>query len=513
MTFGIIIGAEGMQRWQQQCLRELQEEATLRLVVTQPEPAESAIERRLRRKCAAMQTVSHSFAPEVKMSDSVEVDRAAECAEVDFMLCLASPIPAADRLPPHGLWYFLSPIGHPDTPTSFWEIAERRSVTEAALCRRMPGTDEHDVLERGVFRTVLTSYRLSRDNVLSGCVTWPRRACRRLREKQDGMVVRLSGGQPRRVPGVVRRLAFGFALFRNYIGAQLAALFFVDQWNVGWLDSPPEKLLNDQKAGQVNWFPALPRQEFIADPFPIPDGSGEVLVEGFDYRHGRGFLSARDGETGESRGERLVREHHLSYPVFVRWNDRLYCVPEAAGSAKLEAYAYAEGTLGAAESWFEEPVFDATIFEFENRWWMLATRPGRYADTQLHAWFAEGPQGPWWEHPLNPLKSDVRSSRPGGSVFQHEDQLYRPAQDCADTYGGALCINRVLELTPDSFQEETVARISPDPDGQYPDGIHTLSGLGGRWYVDGKRRRFVPVALLNFLGGKCRRVLKRVTGR
>jgi hypothetical protein len=115
---------------------------------------------------------------------------------------------------------------------------------------------------------------------------------------------------------------------------------------------------------------------------------------------------------------------------------------------------------------------------------------GKGANSELHLWFAEALEGPWTVHPGNPVKIDVRSARPAGSPFYIDGVLYRPAQDCSSTYGARVMINRVLELTRTGFREEVAAAVNPDPKGKYPAGLHTLSAMGERTLVDGKRSVF-----------------------
>jgi hypothetical protein len=93
----------------------------------------------------------------------------------------------------------------------------------------------------------------------------------------------------------------------------------------------------------------------------------------------------------------------------------------------------------------------------------------------------------------------VRSARPGGTPFHHDGALYRPAQDCSVTYGGRIVINRVLRLSPTAFEEEPVSTVEPDPDGPFPDGLHTLSSLGNVTLVDGKRRAVIPAEVYRSL--------------
>ena len=143
------------------------------------------------------------------------------------------------------------------------------------------------------------------------------------------------------------------------------------------------------------------------------------------------------------------------------------------------------------------PVTDATVFLEGGLWWLFCTHPG---SAELYVYHAETLQGEWTAHALNPVKRDVSSSRPAGTPYRRRGGLYRPAQDCSTTYGGAVAINRILELAPDRFREEVVYRIGPEWPGKYPDGFHTLNVLDGACVVDGKRIGDRLVLVLQRLG-------------
>src|SRR5204862_3507905 len=104
----------------------------------------------------------------------------------------------------------------------------------------------------------------------------------------------------------------------------------------------------------------------------------------------------------------------------------------------------------------------------------------------LHLWYADDLEGPWQAHAVNPVKVDVRSSRPAGTPFYHEGILYRPAQNCSITYGGSTIVNRVSCLTPTQFKEEPVRELRHDPDGEYRYGFHTLAAGDGFTVIDGR---------------------------
>src|SRR5581483_1822859 len=142
---------------------------------------------------------------------------------------------------------------------------------------------------------------------------------------------------------------------------------------------------------------------------------------------------------------------------------------------------------------------DATVHFHQGRWWLFVGNHDDQDETKLFVFHAPDLRGPWLPHAGNPVKCDLRSARPAGPLFSMEDGLYRPAQDCSDTYGGAIVINRIERLTPDEFSEQPVKRLTPAAQGPYPHGLHTLSGAGEVTLVDGKRHALSAAALTTHL--------------
>src|SRR5690606_15553483 len=121
---------------------------------------------------------------------------------------------------------------------------------------------------------------------------------------------------------------------------------------------------------------------------------------------------------------------------------------------------------------------DPTLIRHGKHWWLFCSNQDDEPYGKLYGFFADALSGPWTGHPLNPLKCDPSCSRPAGTPFIFRGALYRPAQDCSRSYGGAVVINRVEVLSTTAFSEVPVARIAPDPASPYPHGVHTLSSLG-----------------------------------
>jgi hypothetical protein len=166
-------------------------------------------------------------------------------------------------------------------------------------------------------------------------------------------------------------------------------------------------------------------------------------------------------------------------------------VPEASASGEISIYR----AVTFPDRWEKHATLvsgvggvDNTIVRFGDRWWMFAGDIADGPDFKLRIWYADDLFGPWHPHAANPVKIDVRSSRGAGTPFVVDGVLYRPSQDCSQTYGGRVIVNRVLKLTPTEFVEESARIVDPESGGPYRFGLHTLSRFGENTLVDGKQR-------------------------
>lgn len=282
------------------------------------------------------------------------------------------------------------------------------------------------------------------------------------------------------------------------IGATVRRLARGEIWNIGIVDAPIATFLTPGARPPVRWLPEGPRHTFVADPFPATAGGEPViLAEGFDYRVGKGYIAALDPEGRAPPRPVITSAYHMSYPYPVRHGGRVYCIPET-GTARAvrlyEAVDFPEVWEHRADLISGFAALDATLFTHAGRWWLLCSEQDGTRGETLHAWHAPDLLGPWTPHAANPIVRDLGSARPAGTPFMHEGALYRPSQDSTRTYGGAVRINRILALTPETYAEETVATVTPYADSPYPDGLHTLAAWGERTLIDAKREAFIPAA-------------------
>jgi hypothetical protein len=270
------------------------------------------------------------------------------------------------------------------------------------------------------------------------------------------------------------------------------SLFRHADWNVGIVRAPIAKFLEPEFRPQVEWLEGLRRGEFIADPFGIVrHGQLTILCERYDFRVGLGDIVSRGPGTGSmDAAAEIGLAVHRSYPYLLEHAGQLYCIPETHQAREIALYRaedFPRQWTKVATLVRDVAAADSSVFQYEGRWWLWCVDSGRRTQAELLIWYALDLFGPWIQHRGNPVKIDARSARPAGTPFVHGGSLYRPAQDCSRIYGGRVVINRITCLTPTTFAEEPVAVVEPDPNGPYPDGLHTLSAVGDITLVDGKR--------------------------
>ena len=275
-------------------------------------------------------------------------------------------------------------------------------------------------------------------------------------------------------------------------------------WRVGWrrLDGPD--LVDLRRHPEAGWHD-LPDDghRFYADPFPLADRDGCVLfVEDYIHAAGKGVISAvRFGPDGPLGTPRPVLEepHHLSYPHVFRHDGQVWMVPESCAAGTVDLYratAFPGGWVREATLLSGVAASDATLFQRDGRWWMMATvrhapadaalGHGSYSDA-LHLWSAPALTGPWRPHPRNPVLIDIASARPAGHVVMRGDRLIRPVQDCRAGYGAALALARIDRLDDEGYAQtvETVLEAGPHWRGSR---LHTLNAAGGFEFIDGSSR-------------------------
>src|SRR5438034_980727 len=438
--------------------------------------------------------------------------RALEEEHIDVVLdpfCLLPDAGLAD-LSTYGVWSV--PFGHGGDPKTqstpaFWEVIEGRPSTETRLCVQRKGYSGKRLLYSAVAPTDRRSVSRSKSRLCWRISAALARALLRLGEDPAAFVQRLAAsapvdvvngpsGAPAGAPGNVEMLRAGTRLVRRYASDQWTRTLYREQWALAYRRGSSDR----PGAGPFHTL-VPPVDRYWADPFPIRVGNEYYIFhEEAPLSHYKGtiVLSVVD-DAGKTAAPIpiLEKDYHLSYPFVFQWDGEFFMIPETAGHHRVELYH----CVTFPSRWKLERVLlsglaasDPTPAFVFGKWWLFAGIPvsGAGTSVELHLFSAASPLGPWTPHRDNPVKSDVRSARPAGRIFEHDGHFYRPAQDCSRRYVYAVSINRILQLNPDTYREVEVDKIVPTREPTVV-GVHTFNVAGDLTVIDClvRRRKFL----------------------
>lgn len=271
----------------------------------------------------------------------------------------------------------------------------------------------------------------------------------------------------------------------------LQKIQYNQNWNIGFCEQTPEELLKDKALKPIQWMKHPYKDRWFADPFILKVTEDEIIVfvEECPIENPKGILCelVLDRKTKQLK-QRLVLlelDTHLSYPAIIRHDGKIFVYPENGASGRLNIYEYDETKhrLINPVCILEEAVADATIIQYEGRFYISATK---YPDTQEKGFLYESDSlfEPFKQVKGEPYQTSKRCSRQGGNWFFNGSKLFRPAQDCVERYGCALSIMEVL-ISNNNITETEWCHINPIKIGRYNLGLHTLNYNGGLCVIDG----------------------------
>jgi folate-dependent phosphoribosylglycinamide formyltransferase PurN len=389
------------------------------------------------------------------------------------------------RIAKHGVWSY----HHADNlvnrggPSGFWEVLDEADISGAVLQVLSEDLDNGEVINRAWSRTVdRFSVKVSKNNLYWRASTFVIRKLKELHANgkvtSDTNVFRPYYNRLHKIPTNAELLPRLCKLTWAYAAQKARYSFFFNQWQLAYRfrNSP------DDPNNSFYRFKYLvpPKDKFWADPFAVRfEERYFVFFEEYLYKDDKAHISFVElSKSGASEVTPVLkRDYHLSYPFMLHWNNRYLMIPETAGNKTIEVYAAERFP----NEWKLETVLfegiaarDATLFEVEGVWWMFVAIADTEFSDELHVYYSDSPLGPWKPHAKNPVKSDVRNSRPAGRPFYWKGDLYRPAQDSSQRYGYGMRINKVVRLTPSEFREEEVSRVLPQWRKDLR-GTHTLN--------------------------------------
>jgi hypothetical protein len=443
---------------------------------------------------------------------------------LDFMLRFGFGIIKGEILDAakYGVWSY----HHDDdrkyrgVPTGFWEIMFNDPVNAAILQRLTSKLDSGVILHKAYFGTINHSWEANLNNLFQSSTEWPLQVCREIENGNTEFLKATNSPESAiyKLPGNAKMFRFLLKVLANKLRFHYHDLFLTEKWNVGIIPLPLKEMV---KPGIINipeplWLKISNlKSVYHADSFGfVEDNICHILCEEYDYRTAKGFLTSVQFDLKSNlilrKTVALEKYHHLAYPYLFENEGVYYCIPENSRGGCVDLYKYdiSDGKLVFEQTLIENlRAVDASLYQHDGFWWLFFTDTIA-TNERLHIWYSENFRGPYISHANNPVKVDIRSSRPAGNLFLLDGKLLRPAQDCSIRSGRRICINQVIRLTPTEFIEEEYAILNPDIGSKYSDGMHTFCVTGNAIIVDGKREIFIWQAFRRKLATKINKIIK-----
>ncbi|MBI3509857.1 MAG: hypothetical protein HY064_04280 [Bacteroidetes bacterium] len=418
-------------------------------------------------------------------------------------------------LPRYGVWSF----HHADEqlirggPGGFWEIYFHINRTGAILQRLTEKLDGGIILRKGWIKTIHRSYKANLDRLLYNTTPWMKQA---LIDIQLGKSPALAG-TPVRTEVRVYTFPRNAQMIRCWLLVKKAKwsfrfrkLFRPEKWHVAVIHQSKKDMLDSGLVNKPEWLPEPAKNEYYADPFGWKNGNEySILFEHYSYKKKKGVIAGAMNYPGTGIKTILEKKEHLSYPFVLQCppvppartshsdgvrtgkNEPAF-IPECFQSGRISLYSGIEKNNPAENILLENfPAVDTTLLQWKNKFWIFCTKAGEESNTSLYIFHADDISGKWSPHSNNPVKCDIASARPAGTPFVVDGKLFRPAQDCSKTYGGAVVLQEVVELSAHNFSEREVQRLEAPPQWKYNRGLHTISFIDeDTLLVDAKRFAF-----------------------
>lgn len=437
--------------------------------------------------------------------------------DIDFMLRFGFNIIRGEILNAarYGIWSY----HHDDEqkyrggPFGFWEIYKNAYVNGVILQRLTEKLDAGIVLKKYFFKTTLHSFKEHTNNLLCNSTEMPLQVCRDILNNCSEYFLKeptVTKAPIYKAPRNFVLFIFLVKLFRNRLLFHYKELFRSEKWFIGISKKPIKEIIFNNIDPEFEFIKPLKKSEFYADSFIYNEnGVAKIIFEDYNYKTKKGVIASIPVNDFAQAEIMLSEETHLAYPFIFHEARNTYCIPEESEINRIALYK-----LNEINHCFEFQkilienidAVDSTLFKYSDCFWLFFTRKSAGTNSKLFAYYSQSLAGPYLEHHNNPIKVDIRSSRPAGTPFLMDGDLYRPAQNSAKHYGSRISINKIVKLTPDEFFEELVSEIRPEKYSKKYCGTHTVAVSESFIVIDFKKHGFIFQSFKNQFSRKFRKI-------
>jgi hypothetical protein len=426
--------------------------------------------------------------------------------DVIYCSCLAEYSKKFASQAKYGLWYFTFGSGDYSgaIPSAYWEVMNDSPETGSTLMIQMPDMLDAFAVYKGTTATVPYSVKNTLNNIAWKSSTFLMYRLTELLKigpdlffsKYKKLVTDISfeiSVDPYALPGNFKVTIFFIRNIFRYLKSKFLNLFPENRFTI----------LFSQQSSKISGIDftnfkhmKLPKDTFWADPFIVVSKEKTYFFfEEFSYKKNKAHISVLELKKDGSYPKPAIvldRPYHLSYPFVFESEGSFYMIPESSSNKTVELYKCSEFPLKweFAENLMENiALIDATLLYHTGKWWLFGTRTDHSftsTNDQLFLYWSETLFSPeWTPHPQNPVATSISNCRPAGKLFQHDDKLYRPAQNnSSKQYGYAIKINEIEVLNETEYREKEVFEILPDKKNNLS-AVHTINFVNSMIVIDG----------------------------
>lgn len=259
-------------------------------------------------------------------------------------------------------------------------------------------------------------------------------------------------------------------------------------WEIGFVVDGLQGVFSDNP--QYVWVTNPYKDScWFADPF-ILDVTDEyifLLVEEMRYAVHKGRIAKltinRKTMAIEKMDIILEEATHLSFPNIWRVGKDVYVYPENHDSGKLNLYKLVDDAtrLEKVKVLCEAPLTDAVMTDLFGEQQVFSTKMPNPNGEEMYVYTLDRKLD---IVDTQSVRLDDKHARMAGQFYEYEGQIYRPAQDCNEQYGGAVIIDEV-EKVGGQYVFKPIKRLT----SKHPrlhQGMHTLNMYKGVAVIDVK---------------------------
>ena len=257
-------------------------------------------------------------------------------------------------------------------------------------------------------------------------------------------------------------------------------------WEIGFVVDGLDGVFSDNP--RYVWVQNLYKDEcWFADPYILDVTKDYIilLVEEMRYAVHKGRIAKiavnRHTMSIEKMDILLEEDTHLSFPNIWREGKDVYIYPENYAGGGLNLYKLVDNAtrLEKVRVLCHEPLTDAVMTDVFGERQIFSTKMPNPNGNELFIYTLD--QSLCVTN-TECVRFEDNHARMAGQFFEYKGNVYRPAQDCNETYGGAIIIESV-EKRGNRYVFQPVKRLT----SQHPHlrtGMHTLNEYKGVVVID-----------------------------